>query len=231
MKKEQVRLLEDSWVRATEFLNMPEKPVLRIKLQRAYQEAQRKYHTTQHLLECIDLFEKNFRLTEHPGEVEMAIWFHDAIYETQKNSPLSNEEQSALYAVDSLRCLKPESLDRISRMILSTSHSVKPATNDEKLLLDIDLSILGAHPNRFKEYEAQIREEYSFVEPSLFKEKRLEILKMFHAKEKIFNLHVFDMEFGNQAKENLAESIRQLEATDIAQAAHPYKSALQPREL
>ena len=40
------------------------------------------------------------------------------------------------------------------------------------MLIDIDLSILGAPPARFAEYEQQIRAEYAWVPGILFRPKR-----------------------------------------------------------
>ena len=40
---------------------------------------------------------------------------------------------------------------------------------DEVLLIDVDLSILGAEAQRFAQYEQQIRAEYAFVPEDLFR--------------------------------------------------------------
>jgi predicted metal-dependent HD superfamily phosphohydrolase len=47
-----------------------------------YAEDHRKYHTLQHLQECLDLFESVRHAPDRPAEVEMALGFHDAIYNT-----------------------------------------------------------------------------------------------------------------------------------------------------
>lgn len=49
-------------------------------LVRSYSEATRHYHTTQHLAECLELFDQVRSHAEHPAEVEVALWCHDAIY-------------------------------------------------------------------------------------------------------------------------------------------------------
>jgi predicted metal-dependent HD superfamily phosphohydrolase len=64
------------------------------RLVAGYSEPHRKYHTMQHLEECFGHFESLRSIAEHAGEVELALWFHDAIYNTKKND---NEEWSAEY--------------------------------------------------------------------------------------------------------------------------------------
>ena len=48
-----------------------------------YSEPHRKYHTMQHLNECFVHLENVRSLCEHPAEVELALWFHDAILQHQ----------------------------------------------------------------------------------------------------------------------------------------------------
>jgi predicted metal-dependent HD superfamily phosphohydrolase len=57
-----------------------------------YSETHRKYHTIQHLDECFVHLEHVRELADHPEEIELALWFHDAIYDTSKKD---NEQRSA----------------------------------------------------------------------------------------------------------------------------------------
>ena len=41
----------------------------------AYQEPWRKYHTLQHLKECLVHLDRYRHLAQRPGEIEAAIWF------------------------------------------------------------------------------------------------------------------------------------------------------------
>jgi predicted metal-dependent HD superfamily phosphohydrolase len=77
-------------------------------------------------------------------------------------------------------------------------------------MVDIDLSILGAAPPRFDEYERQIRREYDWVTPEAFAAGRISVLEGFLARPPIFTTEFFHGQFEQQARANLARSISRL---------------------
>jgi predicted metal-dependent HD superfamily phosphohydrolase len=166
----------------------------------------RQYHTLQHLGECLDLFESVMDLATHPAEVEMALWFHDAIYNTASQD---NEAQSAQWARAELSKagVSPEKIDRIQSMIMATCHTALPMTIDECLLVDIDLAILGSPTERFAEYEQQIRTEYNFVPEPIFNQKRQEILQGFLDRSTIYSTKYFQDKLERRARSNIKRSI------------------------
>jgi predicted metal-dependent HD superfamily phosphohydrolase len=171
-----------------------------------YAEPARQYHTLQHLGECLDLFESVIELATHPAEVEMALWFHDAIYNTASQD---NEAQSAQWARAELSRVGvlPEKIDRIQSLIMATCHTVLPITIDECFLVDIDLAILGASTERFAEYEQQIRAEYNFVPETIFNQKRQEILQGFVDRPTIYSTKYFQDRLEARARDNIKRSI------------------------
>ena len=180
------------------------------RLVSAYEESQRKYHTIQHLAECLSLLERNLDLAMEPAEVEISLWFHDAIYNVKATD---NEARSAQWAGSELERagVTPERIDRVKQHILATRHSALPEGQDQRLLVDIDLSILGAPRPRFEQYEAQVREEYSWVPGFLFRRKRRSILQEFLARSPIYNTPRLQGMLELQARENLAYSLQQLD--------------------
>jgi predicted metal-dependent HD superfamily phosphohydrolase len=170
-----------------------------------YSEPWRKYHTLQHLRECIVTFESAAHLATRPAEVEAALWFHDAIYELRRSD---NEEQSARLAEGVLSDAgAPREVGaRVATLVLATKHTGAPESADEQLLIDIDLSILGATESRFADYERQIREEYSFVPEVVFREKRRAILQSFIARPRIYSTQHFSGLLEQQARVNLARA-------------------------
>ena len=174
-----------------------------------YSEPHRKYHTARHLDECFARFEELRSDATHPDEVEFALWFHDAIYETKRHD---NEERSADWAraTGAAANLPLDVTDRIHTLILATRHNAVPRDTDEKILVDVDLSILGATSDRFDEYEDQIREEYAWVPGIVFRAKRRKILQGFLDRASIFNTRKFVEAYESQARANLDRSIKRL---------------------
>jgi predicted metal-dependent HD superfamily phosphohydrolase len=171
-----------------------------------YAEPHRKYHTQQHLGECLSAFESVIGLPPHPAEVEVALWFHDAIYDVKRSD---NEERSADWAHTALLSggARAEGAALVRTLVLATRHAAEPAMLDEQVLVDIDLAILGAPEARFLEYERQIREEYDSVPGWLFKRKRRAILRSFLKRPRIFSTPHFNALLEERARANLAQVV------------------------
>ncbi len=174
-----------------------------------YNEVPRYYHTLQHLNECLEKFELLRTFAKFPAEIEIALWFHDAIYEPSRHD---NEELSADWAKSSIlsACLDKVIAERIYNLVMSTQHQANPTSVDEQILVDVDLAILGAKPDRFEEYEQQVRQEYAFVPKTLFRAKRKEILMQFQARATIYNTNQFIEIYEQQARINIRQALEKL---------------------
>jgi len=178
--------LEHWWQSTWSDLDLPE-PDQRVlaELLARYAEPHRAYHTARHLEECAAQFNQARALAGDPGAVQLALWFHDAIYDT---GSAHNEEESADWAVRVLAAAGAthQREDSVREMILATKHNAMPSSPDAALTVDIDLSILGAPATRFDEYEAQVRREYAWVREQGFRGARAKILREFLARPRIF---------------------------------------------
>jgi predicted metal-dependent HD superfamily phosphohydrolase len=201
--------LETSWRDVWRALRLPLPEGVLLALLARWAEPHRRYHTLQHLRECLALFAAHRELALHPGEVGVALWFHDAVYDTGRHD---NEAASADWATRVLRDAGAHAdvVARVDALILATRHSQVPATSDERLLVDIDLAILGAAPARFDEYERQIRDEYAFVPEDVFRDKRAGILRGFLARPALFSTAALAVRFEASARANLAGAIARL---------------------
>jgi predicted metal-dependent HD superfamily phosphohydrolase len=203
-------MLHSSWDRCWKSLGAAgDGAVLLRRLVVAYGEPHRKYHTVQHLTECLDLLSQHLALAREPAEVEIALWFHDAIYDVKASD---NEARSAEWAASELQqaAVSQERIARVKDHILATRHAVLPEGEDQMLLVDIDLSILGAPRARFGEYEAQVRAEYAWVPEFIFRRKRREVLSDFLARDPIYNTPALREALESQARTNLAHSLQLL---------------------
>ena len=201
----------DSWQTAWSTLGAQPDPALFARLLAAYAEPHRRYHTRQHLQECLDHLQPALGLAVHPGEVALALWFHDAVYALDRHD---NEQQSADWAQQTVLAagMAPVVAGRVHALILATRHAALPATPDEGLLVDIDLAILGAAPERFDDYERQVHEEYAAVPEALFRSRRQAILEGFLRRPTLFNTTFFRERLEAPARANLQRSIARLQA-------------------
>jgi predicted metal-dependent HD superfamily phosphohydrolase len=174
-----------------------------------YGEPHRKYHTMQHLDECLVGLDTVRDVAIHAAEIELALWFHDGVYEVRNHD---NELKSADWARAILLGTGASAIaaDRVHALVMATCHNALPATPDEKILVDIDLSILGADELRFAQYETQVRAEYSWVPEAVYRSKRATILQAFLDRKSIYSTAYFQSCFEANARRNLSLSVARL---------------------
>lgn len=179
------------------------------ELTRAYSAADRFYHSLTHIEDCLSIFDWSKSLASRPEEVELALWFHDVIYDTKRSD---NEQKSAerAEAVIKQSRLSQDMAERVSELILATRHTEEVTDKDAQLIVDVDLSILGREPSVFWQYEENIRKEYAWVSAPVFQQKRMDILTGFLARQHIYYHPKFREMFEEQARSNLTQAIARL---------------------
>lgn len=178
------------------------------RLLASHAEPGRHYHTLQHLAECLALADDMAHLAGRPGEVAIALWFHDAVYVPQAKD---NEARSAGWAREALRAAgaDPGVIARVQGLVLATAHHDAPDDRDTGLVIDIDLAILAAAPARFAEYEHQVRAEYADVPAPVYQQKRRELLARILARPAIYTTPALHARFEAQARSNLQRSLQE----------------------
>lgn len=180
------------------------------ELHQAHTHEARFYHNEQHISECLSQFQKLRALAERPAEIEIAFWFHDAVYDTKAND---NEARSAEWAERVLSSLGvgAASIARVVAMILATKTHETDDT-DSALLVDIDLGILGASEAAFQCYDEAIRSEFHWVPWVQYKRARAAVLQGFLNRAFIYQTDYFKTHHEQQARSNLERKVRQLTA-------------------
>ncbi|MHA3114752.1 metal-dependent hydrolase [Acinetobacter sp. ANC 4635] len=175
------------------------------ELLQAYQEPQRAYHQVQHIVECLALFEKVQSQIEDGLALQLAIFFHDVVYQPRS---ASNEQDSALWLRQQLAGALPDAqLEKIATWILATQQHATASELDLAYLLDIDLAILGSSAVRFTEYQQQIRQEYMWVDELIYQEKRTQVLRQFYLAQPLYQTRYFQQHYEQQAKTNLLQTL------------------------
>jgi predicted metal-dependent HD superfamily phosphohydrolase len=174
-----------------------------------YAEPGRAYHNLVHIDECLAELDAARHLAFSSGAVELAIWFHDAVYDPRKSD---NEERSVylMEAATAAANLPVEFRAAVKSLVLATKHSQTPEETDQRLIVDIDLAILGKDELKFDQYEDQIRAEYSWVPLNIFAEKRAAILAAFLRRAAIYSHQCFRERYEAPARKNLERSIEKL---------------------
>jgi len=182
-----------------------------------YSEPARAYHTLEHVwwgLRRVEEIAAHESPNADVAPLELAMWFHDAVMRFGRSAQ-SDEAASAGVAARLIEAAGlPETLrSQVERLILATAHSdqAPPRAADEAILVDADLSILGADPEAFDEYERRIRREWSHVDDALFRAGRLQVLRRFVSSPRIFTTDYAHGRWELQARTNLERSIQKLE--------------------
>ena len=185
-------------------------PGLFDSLDAAYGERDRHYHDRSHVAECLRQFRRVADLAECPADVELAIWFHDAVYDAREKD---NEERSVQWAAQALRHAgaAAEPIDRVVELILATK-THEPASADAALMVDVDLGILGTSPETFERYDQAIALEYAWMEAEAYRVGRAAVLRSFLERTRIYRTDTFHNALDARARANLAAKVAELEA-------------------
>jgi predicted metal-dependent HD superfamily phosphohydrolase len=182
-----------------------------LKARAAYSEPGRHYHDQRHLDEC--LRELDWVINIDEGERRLLRWailWHDAVYEPGRRD---NELRSAELALSDLSACGIPDADaaEVVRLIrLTEHHAVEPGDRLGGLMVSIDLSILGSDPDRYREYAAGVRSEFSHVPDPLFRTGRALVLKRLLKADPLFPDPEFRARLEAQARQNMKEEVRSL---------------------
>lgn len=208
---ERLDLLQRRWVRLLEGYGVAPAdaypPFDRLVV--AYSEPHRHYHTLEHLGE---MFRVVGRLgLNDPAPVDLAVWYHDAVYDTRAKD---NEARSADLAVRELTTLRipAEVVEQVRTLVLTTDHAnPPPAINGQvAVLLDADLAILGASPERYRRYADDIRKEYDWVPEEAYRSGRAEVLRRVLATPHIYRTGPMVEEGEARARANIQAELERL---------------------
>lgn len=107
---------------------------------RRWSEPHRSYHTLRHLDECLEQLELLRRSAQQPDAIELALWFHDIVYEPLRND---NEQKSADFArsvaIDA--GLSADLAVHVHDLVMATRHDAVPDDIDKRTIVDVDLAI------------------------------------------------------------------------------------------
>lgn len=175
-----------------------------------YARPERAYHTLGHVHHCLRELDTAREADTNAMALEWALWFHDAVYEAGRHD---NEERSAeLSDAVAATVGNPSFAAAARRLILATRIGHVPAADDERLLVDIDYSILAAPPTGFGEYLVGIRREYAFVPWPEYQSRRGKFLRGLLDRPHLFWTDYYRVRFEAHARANIVRALDRLSA-------------------
>lgn len=118
----------------------------------------RHFHNLNHISDCLRRFDEIAPRLQDPDAVELAIWFHDAMYVpgNADNERHSTELFLALSTGADVAFRR-----RVCGLILTTRHLRQAPDNDRGYIEDIDLAGFGAPWEEFMRHGDLLREEFA----------------------------------------------------------------------
>ncbi len=179
------------------------------ELVRHYTESHRYYHVLAHLAYCMKWHEHSAAGMKEPDAVEMALWYHDIIYETRHKD---NEQRSAqLFRLQAADCFPQAFIDRVCGYIINTDHGACPADQDAAYVQDIDLSSLGLPWAEFLRDSNNIRQEFSSLPDIDYYTANHGFLASLLRRERIYFTDFFHRLLEQAARANIGRYLNRLE--------------------
>lgn len=175
-----------------------------------YREPHRRYHNLAHIGEMLANAIDCRRSATNWVALELAIVFHDVIYDPRHED---NERQSTQFAKTHLEELGIEDtlIIETATLIMATAHEQTSNDVDAQLITDLDLLGFSKSYEEFIAQGERIRQEFSHVPEKQFRAGQIKILQGFLDRPRIYSSPMFE---GREAvaRANLTRAINNLQA-------------------
>ncbi|MCP1561033.1 UNVERIFIED_ORG: putative metal-dependent HD superfamily phosphohydrolase [Methylorubrum zatmanii] len=183
-------------------------------LDAGYGEAGRYYHGWRHIADLLEGHDAvralpDFAALDHDA-IDLAIFFHDAAYDPARTD---NEWCSAaLLLTHAGPAAESGPIRAAEAMIRATAAHAPSDDTAMRLMLDLDLAVLGAPRPVYEAYAAAIRREYAAVPEAAWRFGRAGVLERFLARPGLYQTRPFRDRFETAARTNLAAEADTLRA-------------------
>lgn len=172
------------------------------EIEQRHGEFHRHYHTLAHIAHCLTQIDTLDPTTPHRDAIELAIWFHDVIFEIGAKD---NEDRSRLFFREQSTGLLPESLiSRVSGLIMATRHSALEDDPTARYVVDVDLSSFGLHWEAFLQNSMALRMEEVLVEDEAYYTAKRNFMEGLLARSRMFQTDHFYQTHESTARANIA---------------------------
>jgi predicted metal-dependent HD superfamily phosphohydrolase len=163
-----------------------------------------------HVQALLRLLSEHASLVKDELAVALAIWFHDAIYDSTRDD---NEAQSALLVEQTLTAwgCSAALTESVARKVRATQgHVWVDGDPDTAAFLDFDLGILAAPEAIYQRYADQVAQEYAWVPEPAYRVGRAKVLRSFLDRPSLYFTPALRAQWESVARANLARELASL---------------------
>lgn len=188
------------WRRCVSSPPSPDSATVYGKLQRLLGAPDRHFHNLDHIRGCVSRIDEVAPLLQNRDAVELALWFHDAIY--VPGDPTNERRSAEMFMALSAGAL-PAFRIGMCRLILATRHAGKVEGGDRQFIVDIDLSGFGAPWDEFMRKGALLRKEFSAQTDAQYHAGQVAFLQRLQRQPRLFATEYFRSRYEKAAQQNL----------------------------
>ncbi len=168
-----------------------------------YNEPQRHYHTLAHIELCLGTFDQCRSLASNPHALELAVWFHDVIF--QLGNPDNEKHSAELYLQLSDGVHDEQTRGLVDRLIMATLHDGSSLEDADAIyMVDIDLSSFGLSWDEFLQDSQNLRLEGAALSDAEYYRKKADFQQCLMARERFYLSDYFPERLETRARDNLA---------------------------
>lgn len=195
-------MYQDRFIRAWEHAGGDAQAAAQVyaELGRRYAAPGRHYHSPRHIHQCLRQLDAAWEEIANPFWVELALWFHDAIYDTKAKD---NEARSADLFLSYAGDMPCRSRQAVSRLIMATVHPNEPVCPDEQAIVDIDLMSFALPWPEFLRDSRDVRAEFDHMAHEDFVAGQCNFLRLLLARKQFYLTPYFHQHFEHKARANL----------------------------
>jgi predicted metal-dependent HD superfamily phosphohydrolase len=177
------------------------------RLSAMYSEPHRHYHTLAHVVEMLDCLEESSDLIADRDVMELAVWFHDAVYDSTAAHG-GNEGASADLLSNTCSGAAVASAHAI---ILHSVHHGPSGNSDTQLFCDLDLYRLAGSYETFLKHGDDVRREYSWIDDDAWAVGCAKFMERLQERPAIYQTGYWRDRLETQARSNIARLLAETE--------------------
>lgn len=198
---------ESLWDRRVASPPSPNGRTIYAELCSRYGAPYRRFHNLDHIRDCVRRLDEVTPLLDDRDAVELALWFHDAVYEV---GATTNERHSAELFLDLSAGARFVFRHHVCGLIMATRHARLIHGNDRRFMVDIDLSGFGHPWEEFIHNGARLREESVHQTDADYFAAQGVFLGRLQQRPRIFFTDYFHDRYEAQARANLSRVLADL---------------------